>query len=751
MLAGIILFLFLTLVGITYSSRGIRESHLHLVLGLVITILSVASFSSISLLDLRTTFIIFLTITFIVFLLRVLKSDFRLEIYQYLKNFFSIQVLILIFFELLLHLSHLDFATRNFDAYYANQDANFLVSHNSRQMYQENTEPLPLIWSASVKDRYGVSYLSALLKILGTGSIWQNSQFVYLTLLLCFAITFYGCIGKLYDFSEWTKLFLSFIWILLPTSILQINYFMYGQVAAIPSLFLWAYLLSDRTRSFKSEIFLTSCFTLFGYFTYPPLFFVYLVINSLYFIIQFVRNGTRGPFILINRFFIPLIFQSISLYIFSGFSINIFVSRIIYWVNGNSVSNAVESSDLFHFQASVFAQYASKLFLPLTFGAIPYPVFKSFNLIFVSVLSLLVVLLFVAHIKSFYWASRNSPIHINFEIIFFVNFMLILYGFVVNDAYLIVKVSTWIISTFIVFTFMVYKSYIFSFFKRGFPALKFRQVAFILSMILLASSFGFTSISYISKMKNWNSFSNVPSTKMYNAFGKFKFIGEDGIGIVAPTAEEAVWTASLLDQSAQRRTFSVAANALALPSGYSRSCQLNSFQKASSGMKYIVAKSYSNDILQEFVFSRPVLSLGGLWNVGEVPSLQTARIVLGGGTFPPNIVSFGGDFNVIRWSSGHLCIGIYESKPSLRTISVPFRYGPDQFGNKAWSVRFDSEISAAPLVESNKLSFKLKIQKGWHTIDIVLPSCYQASSQDRWNRRADDRRLCLMFGEIKIK
>jgi hypothetical protein len=104
-----------------------------------------------------------------------------------------------------------------------------------------------------------------------------------------------------------------------------------------------------------------------------------------------------------------------------------------------------------------------------------------------------------------------------------------------------------------------------------------------------------------------------------------------------------------------------------------------------------------------------------------------------------------------RWSSNQVCLGIFSS--ISRNIEVGFDYisGPDLPIKKNWIA--SKGLGQRLTVRDNNSSVKIELplSQGWNLLQVKQPGCYLRQLPSRWDSRADDRSLCFLLGDVRIK
>jgi hypothetical protein len=132
-------------------------------------------------------------------------------------------------------------------------------------------------------------------------------------------------------------------------------------------------------------------------------------------------------------------------------------------------------------------------------------------------------------------------------------------------------------------------------------------------------------------------------------------------------------------------------------------------------------------------------------------------VVRGGGLYPPNIeVSNNGSdsrYSATRWSSGLGCFAYFSSSASTYQVSIPIIPGPDWVGQTSWEViSQEQDIKFSFNQKLNLIQFTLSKTEGWQNFSIKQPGCYNnGEAFTKSEKRADDRPLCYLIGDITIK
>lgn len=630
-----------------------------------------------------------------------------------------------------------DFASRNFDAYYAIQDGIFLSVHPSYQHLANSHEILPLTWSASTNDRYGVSYLIALLRYLHVGNPWSNAQYIMIFTLIVLILIIYSFLKKIFSLNGREKIIIFIVVSFSPAILIPLQYFMFGQVlglaVAILAIAILNYQNVDKKAS-RYSLFISSTLLII----YPAMVFPVGLFWCIYLLQE---NGTsiiRRIFRVILTFGVAALIALVEF----GFHFSILWKRIWTWIAGSLLSNS--TTDNLQFQIKLFGQYSSKIGIPLYTGILryPYTLAQSNKTVFVFLLisvSIFVNALFLIRKIS----ERNSK---SILVAFVFSWLLMAFiAYVTTNSYVFVKFSTWTMPIVLGTACLAL--------LRNKILYTTKLKSLIIKIVSLASAVAIamsliTSISYALTLKTWDSFPQVPKPNLYSSFNHLQIQGTQKIGVVSPTAEEAMWTAGLFGSVTQSRFLSLGVTNQALGAGLDRNCAYNDAEKAYDSLGYIVTNDQQWDIVPPLTFNKPPQFKIANYSVSLASNLKSALIINGGGLFPPSKIGFYDGHSIpsgaLRWSSGEVCLAVFSSLATEKDIKMNFAPGPDLSSGMMWKLNVNGIMKNEPFTPGI-LTHKAQLNAGWNLIQIVQPGCYVdgKSRSGRWTSRVDDRKLCF--------
>lgn len=665
------------------------------------------------------------------------------------KSIFSFQIIPLLFLSSLcvplLRSFQIDFASRNFDASYAIQDSIFLSTNSAHLSSDSGDEILPLDWSASLKDRYGVSFLLALIRFLNVSNIWWSAKYVMLFMILMLILTILVLLRALFQTNRLELFTVGAFLLITPSILLPLQYFMFGQVFGL--------ILSFCIIAFLCQIQIHKNSLYFGVFTLVILFISYpamaFPMALLLLLCILVFNILELPLSSRIVFSGQLFLASFSiLIIFYGFRLRELLDRIWVWVSGVlfPVSDSVDLSPL---QVTIFGQYASKIGIGLFAGILKYPNFETLNLfkLFLSLLlSLSLLIVFV--LSSSYAVSGKSGLVLRS---FMYSWMLMaLVAYIKGSPYLFFKFSTWIMPIIIGVNII--------FLMRIFVSQKF-QVSDPLRVTLgVTTTLGLVlslivGSQHILQIREWNSFSQVAKTSTFNELNNLKIEPPEKIYLSTPTTEEAVWLSGLLGSIDQNRIQSLGPTYQALGGALSLKCQSGKAQSTFDSEGFILQDEKLLDIVKPLTFKSSPNKLVGSISVNKVKNLVSGIVLNSGGLYPPEILypKNYADGGAIRWSTGQICLSFYSTVITSQEMSVIFSKGPDFVDGSSWVVSFKNRRIPNQATD-NTVNFSFTPSIGWNRIQIQLPGCnHENIVRDRWNLRADDRGLCYNVSAISFK
>ena len=599
-------------------------------------------------------------------------------------------------------------------------------------------------WSSSTIDRYGVGYLLAIARIFPEINTWASAQFLGLSLVIISFYTLYKTLRYILRSSvrpQYTlvaTLFGAFS----PFAIMQFQYFMFGQMLALPVLYFLIYkLASTRDTKFHAPIIVIP---LFFFVSYPAMFFL-SIIAIVFFYVYLVFSSRISSRIYLKDFAILSFVSILSIALSSGLALKLSFERFLIW----TVTNADTSRDITWSTIKIFSQFGSSLFAPLIMGFIPYPHTVEVNPFILTsfwILGLVTVYVVWKFLRLFTISSNSlvSVICVHGTI-----FVLILFSFFTDKPYLSVKLATWFSPLFCSIFILWSVSLLSQLRDPGRSGIIKKSIISLLVVGLMGS----TSFAYLARTTTWTNFPSILKPSEYNTLsvaGDFKNVP---LLISSPTIEESMWLAGQMGDEVSSRALGLQQGSQSLGVGMNENCilpvGLRDFPKES----YLLFPLVKNDIAGDFDFSFPPYALNDRFQYQKSKYLVSADVLIGSGTFPPfdlnqfNLEAFSKK-GYARWSSNQVCLGIFSSKPSFAIVDFEYMQGPDLTLKKDF-VAFNGLGEELDVVDvSNKIKVRIALDQGWNLLQIKQPGCYLRKLSDKWANRADDRLLCFLLSDI---
>jgi hypothetical protein len=749
MILGLMYLIVLAMVGGACGKRKSLENGYIFPIGIIGLVLGANAISNVFRVSVTSAGLICLVFFSLIFVNRLIfDRNFKTFQIQFLAKDFSFLVSVYLILSYVIRKIDFDFASQNFDAYYAIQDGQWLRTHsaNSSSWIEGKQELLPLDWSSSTSDRYGVSYLFAIARIFPETETWASAQYLGLSLVIISFYTLYKTLFYIFESSvrsQYLKLatvaaFFS------PFAIMQFQYFMFGQMLAIPVMYFLIYRLA-LTKDLKFHIMII-VIPLFFFIAYPAMFFLSLASISIYY--TYIAFTTK---ISIRRFFNHFLFffgaTILGILLTSGSAVKSSVERFLIW----TVTNTDTSRELTWSTLKIFSQFSGELFVPLVAGFIPYPSTSGINNIFLVFLWALGATVFLITWKFLKISTNASKSYVAVLCVHGTIFCLILTAFVSDKPYLIMKLTTWFFPFFFSI-FVIWSSIVISEFKNIQGSLKFKQLSFSL---LVLTIIGTSSFTYLARTTSWTNFPNIVRPSEYRAVSEAGKIIDKVLLISSPTIEESIWLSSQFGENVSSRALGLQEGGQSLGVGMSEDCTLPLSLRSFPNDSFIVFPRIKNDIAGNFIFRETPKNLNTRLQFQASSTLESAQVIIGSGTFPPinlgklDAVLLPGN-KFARWSSNQVCMGIFSS--TTNSIEVTFEYisGPDLITKKVWIASNGRGEELTVRDKSSSVTVDLRLSKGWNLLQIKQPGCYLRKLSDRRDSRADDRSLCFLVGDIKF-
>jgi hypothetical protein len=664
------------------------------------------------------------------------------------KLFFSQTIPILLFgivFSAILSKFEVEFASRNFDASYAIQDSIYLAENSANQSQTVGTDFLPLSWSASTKDRYGVSFILAMLSKLEISNVWWSAKYVMVFLMLLLILTVLLLVRQLFNTTGIETVIIGFFLLVSPSILLPIQYFMFGQVLGLIISFAIMHFLIQSSE-FKPLLYLSVFSLVILFISYPAMAFPMVLL----FCIFALLSPLQGDSILerVKTLLKHIFFALLLLFVSYGFRIQIVIERIWAWISG-VLFPTQDPEDLSPLQTTIFGQYGSKLGLPLFVGAIKYP---NFDLLSTYMLAILLALSLWQIYLFFFSRKFTTKNHgLNVLIAFYFSWILMaLISYIKDSAYVFFKFSTWImplilaVNVLLVLRVMLNKGNNFS--------KTFRLLAISLGLpgLLLVS---ITGTQHLAQIKIWNSFSQTAKTAIFPSLDSTQLLGTGKIYLATPTVEEAVWLSGLMGSVDQKRFLSLGPTSQALGGALTTSCKSGGGLVRFDSSDLILQDSKLLDIAPPLQFYSLPRAVVGTIAINRSDQLKAGIVLNSGGLYPPemSLADDGETKNAFRWSTGQLCFSLYSDDLRTRSIQIDFDSGPDISELEPWITSVDNK-GVSNRSTNNHVKFVFEAMPGWNTVQVRQPGCYteMRDRQGRWTLRADDRGLCLKISRITV-
>ena len=377
---------------------------------------------------------------------------------------------------------------------------------------------------------------------------WASAQYLGLSLVIISFYTLFKTLEFLFESSTERKyLRVSIIAAFFsPFAIMQFQYFMFGQMLAIPVMYFLIYRLSS-VKDVNSQISLIMI-PLFFFVAYPAMFF--LSIASIFLSYTSIAFILKESFLkYVSRLIILYGLTIFSIFISSGSAIKSSFERFLIW----TVTNADTSRDLTWSTLKIFSQFSSDLFLPLVAGFIPYPSKIAINPIFITVLWALGAIVFVVTFNSLKSKVSNSNSLIAVLCVHGTLLGLIVFAFLLDEPYLIMKLTTWFFPLFFsIFVIWILEKI--SELKSGHGVCKLETLTLGLLAFTLV---GTTSFTYLDRTTSWTNFPNIVKPNEYSEVSKAGEILDKSLLISSPTIEESIWLSGQLGEKHSSRLLGI--------------------------------------------------------------------------------------------------------------------------------------------------------------------------------------------------
>lgn len=718
------------------------EGAITIAYGLVSLISLGAMFSSFSGLSVGICFSIVLGSSLAILIFRAVSNSlYRSTIFRSIKYFYAPFLIFGTFLSFIVSRTGLDFASRNFDAYYGIQDGIYLSGHASYNLLASSKEILPLTWSASTNDRYGVSYLIAFLQHLGIGNPWLNAQYVMLFNIILLIVLIIALLNRIFLLNRYEKILVFTVISFSPAILIPIEYFMFGQVLGLVASVLVLSILTYWSLDTRALIY-ALLYSVALLVIYPAMFFPLSLFWIMFALLQ--RNISIK-----RRIYGILVFSSATVLlaiIQFGFRASVLWARVWSWISGSLLSQS-GINDL-EFPVKVFGQYSSKIGIPLFVGLVRYPytfVNSQMSVMIFLVLSIAIFIsafLLIHGIMDKFTRSILVSFVLSWLSMAFV-------AYIKGNSYVFLKFSTWTMPVILGLSCLAVMR------NGSLFAAKLRFMAKPLSIagVISLSLSLITASSYASTLRTWDSFPQVPKPPVYKLLQDFKIQGQGRIAVVAPSAEEATWTAAQFESISQKRFLSLGVINQALGAGLGSDCTFNQAQRDFGTVDYLLTNLAQWDVVPPLIFSgTPEFNVGGL-SFSRAMNLKSGIVINSGGLFPPSkINSYDGKSipsGALRWSKGEVCLAIFSDVTKYTDLKVNFFSGPDLPNKVPWEITVNG-ITRKESYIPEILTHRVQLSSGWNLVQIVQPGCRNVHGWHigRWTDRADDRQLCFAVTSV---
>lgn len=740
------------LIGLASTNRIAQSHRLHSSFGLVIFLIATNSFSALLNWNVgkSASLVIFIAIVVIASRAKRLShvSGFWREI---LAEFMWVVIVAIALSPVFLTLSK-DIASRNFDAYYATQDGIFLSDNSVLESTGKVTELLPLIWGADSSDRYGISFFTSLIIFVTNQNPWLAAKYIYLAIASISIFAFRALIlSFLTNTQKNLANFLSVIYIISPFFILQSMYFMYGQTIALVFFPLFILLLRDYKS--RLNLFWLGIIVVTSFISYPAISLILGLVLLLLLTVNLFEKEDREKHLRNFLLIVITILSAVTLAF--GFNISIILNRVWTWIGGHlGLTKTLENTSE-TIRIELFSQFDSILGVPLFLGLIPHPFVQNWNML-AGVVILLVVVWYLIH-STAYMYQHMIPISFRrvFLVVVCVSLFVPFVSFIKGSGYIVFKTSTWFgpyfLITFILVTLHKFRS-LPSSQSDLFSNSSARVFTYcITSLVLLGMVFN-TSFQYSKMFSSWNSFNQIPNEVDSAQLSLIRDIGEGGVAIFTPTAEESTWLSGMLMPSLTTRTLSIGQNEQALTEGLKTSCELNKVQRNFSQVTSVLYSNKTLDVTPPVQFNGQSRAFED-WELRDVKDLKFAMVV-NSGAFPPTLATNHPlpirNQVAMRWSGGALCLGIYSSTAKVQKVRVPiYVLNSEVISQSRWNIILNKKLTEMQ-AQVDYLDLKLSLQKGWNSLLLRNEDCPSRIDVNRLRGNSDDRPLCVMFGGLTL-
>ena len=535
--------------------------------------------------------------------------------------------------------------------------------------------------------------------------------------------------------------------VLSPFFLMQWQYFMYGQMLAIPILILLVIKLGEfRFSGF--DTLQVAVLNLFLFICYPAIFFISFSLSIISIAAKNNFSSRNIPRLIKMYYQILFTFVFLSLLLFVG-SLSNPIKRFLVWFITNTDRGAEHSWE----SIQLFSQFTSKISIPLWFGMFPYPYLGTSSFLIWIPASIAAVLTLVYFYKMLLRESKANQFTEVFLILMAESHSLLALAFFLNKPYLIVKILVWLMP--------VTSAVFFYLFIRDVKSVKiaiFRLnllVKVFPVLLVTALSVG-TSGVYLGRTLSWTNFPQIIKPNDYALPGALISKDSGKIALLTPTTEEGIWFAGQLSKDLSTKIYNLSASGQSLGLSMSRECKLSRSQRLFADFSSVVFNHQTLDNVMHFEYVPSTTNKSGSWRLIEAKNLIKSVIIQGYGVSAPWIKSKNQSpligSSIIRWSSSQICIGVYSDEVRGIELSIPILIGPDLLQATPWkSPSAQVQFSTAAVPGEGLLRLKHKVPAGWSTLQVIQPGCFNFVYKDRWRSTPDDRRLCFAIGSIDVK
>jgi hypothetical protein len=634
-----------------------------------------------------------------------------------------------------------DWGAGNFDFITALQDARFL-EHNHSLATHFVGNLVPLNWSAGIGSRYDISFILSLVHFISPSTnyllIGESTLIVVVGLGL---LGLYGLLVELESIAKFDALMGAIAGTASSLSLLACHYQMFGQLTAIPVVYLCMHYLSTLTLSWR-KAFVLAVAMISLFLLYPSILVLIVITIGLYSLLVFKQKGIS--FIKNSiKFFIGLSLGFVGILLVTYRTNPIWPLKMLLAYVTPEVQGGASNS-----QRGLFSQFISSIGPSQFLGLSRYPFASTWNFGYLVFVDLLAIALFsyivVKCLKS------NLPLKKIIGVFLIAAIVIASFATLKSAGYVDFKVATWINPLFWAVSIISAISLLRSSenqLKRKMPPL---TLIFVTLLFNVASGY-----SYLSKFKSNTSFPQLITIQESKKFSSIEFSGNDNVAISAPTAEDSSWVAMSFPDTLQPRLRILGPQDQALGIASKTNCDINSDLKVIEETSLFFFNPSKVDIFPKITFTKNSAPLSEVlgWQTWRIKNIDAAVLPVSG-LFPPTLNSQIGTNPVsgagaIRWSSGHACFMIYSNRTTDLNVKVKLILGPDVPRNFSWVS--NAKVDSSEFYKDGFLLLHLNVLKGWNPLTLRIPiGSLSLPKQSLLGSRADERLLVFAIGKIEI-